>query len=74
MRNLYARFILWLIQPALERHSCAGVAAPVWTLSSDGMLHIGDCNSQKRFLESAIGGRGSSTWRPSSPSGDRKKK
>ena len=41
MRNLYARFILWLIQPALERHSCAGVAAPVWTLSSDGMLHIG---------------------------------
>ena len=41
MRNLYARFILWLIQPALERHSCAGVAAPVWTLQRRNAPHWG---------------------------------
>lgn len=48
MRNLYARFVLWLIRPALKLHN--GLAA--------GKLELTvDAQEQRRFFESALGDR-----------------
>ena len=41
MRNLYARFILWLIQPALERHSCGRRGPGVDSLQRRNAPHWG---------------------------------
>lgn len=54
MRNLYARFVLWLIRPALNRHS--GLAA--------GKLELTiDAQEQKRCFEAALGDRMASAVR-----------
>lgn len=67
MRSLYARFVLWLIRPALDRHNRIKVhltAKPL--LCDDG--------SQKRFFQAAIGRKDSPVWKTSSPNDDRRQK
>lgn len=61
MHSLYARFVLWLIQPALERHAVT-------------MCPTSHAASQKKFFESAIGQRGSAAWKTSSPNDRRRRK
>lgn len=72
MHNLYARFVLWLIRPAVERIADERIAAAmrpggaIWA-SRNRSIQVLSTASQKRFFESAIGQRGQPAWKTSSP-------
>lgn len=64
MRNFYARLILWLIRPALDRrHQSA----------SNTLELVVDAEDRKRFLEAAMGGRDYPAWTVASQNSDTQK-
>lgn len=54
MRNLYARFVLWLIRPALTHHNVPAAGKLELTI---------DAQEQERFCEAALGDRMASALR-----------
>lgn len=78
MHSLYARFVLWLIRPAVERIADQRIAAAmlpggaVWRTNVS--RHEGLAASQRKFFERAIGQRGSAAWKTSSPNDRRRRK
>lgn len=78
MHNLYARFVLWLIRPALELHAERGgpTLGEIWKRvdASLGASISRNTAIQKRFFESSIGQTDSPAWRTSSPNDDRRQK
>ncbi|CAJ0740857.1 hypothetical protein [Ralstonia mannitolilytica] len=45
MKNVYARLVLWLIRPAIERHldergNATALRSPEWELAKDGRIRL----------------------------------